>query len=521
MRRSSGLACLLGAASICLATALPVSASADPQRAAERATRVEERLAQAEERRAARAQKRAERVAAQTQRHAERLAARAERQASRRAARGESAGEAPGTGEALGTGNAPGETGAGPEGAQPAAPTGGGRDCSITIVPGARRVSAGETVQITGTVTCPTGLAASSAKVSVYEGQAGPLARSLAPVATAAVAADGSYSFTSAALEANTLFRVHVGRRGAHVVVKVAPHVTLGLVQPSAQPTALDAGSSLGSSAARRSRVTFGGTVDPYEAGDQVALQVSYASAARWRTIAYGRVAVDGSYSIAHRFRTPGATLLRAVTHAGKHKVAAVSEVVSYEAAQPQNPQLTIGASADPLTSGEQVTIAGVAAGAPGQTVTLLARTPGNPIATVATATTDGEGKYTFTDTPLQNTYYRVSGAGSSSTTLFEGVRPALAADEAPSTVKAGQQVVFSGSLPALAGTTRTVNLERQGTFSVGYRTLASASTSSASSYAITYVFARPGSYTMRIGVPGDGLNLATAGEPFTIVVTG
>jgi hypothetical protein len=515
MRRSSGLACLVGAASICLATALPVSASADPQGAAERATRVEERLAQAEERRAARAQERAERLAARTQRHAERLAARAERQASRRSARNERTGEAPGSGKA------PSETGAEPEGGRSAGPAGGGgRECSVTIAPSALRVSAGEAVEIKGTVTCPTGLAASSRQLSVYEAQTGPQARSLAPVATAAVAADGSYSFTSKALEANTLFRVHVGRHGAHVVVKVAPHVTLGLLQPSAQPAALDAGSSSSSGATRPTRVTFGGTVDPYEAGNQVALQVSYASAARWHTIAYARVAGDGSYSITHRFRTPGANLLRAVAHAGKHKVAAVSEVVSYEAAQPQNPKLTIGVSADPLTSGEQVTITGVAAGAAGQTVTLLARTPGKPIATVATAITDGEGKYTFTDTPLQNTYYHVSGAGTSSTTLFEGVRPALAPDAAPSTVKAGEQVVFSGTLTVPAGTARTVNLEREGKYGVGYQTVASAATGSASSYAITYVFAHPGSYTMRIGVPGDGLNLATAGEPFTIVVT-
>ena len=158
--------------------------------------------------------------------------------------------------------------------------------------------------------------------------------------------------------------------------------------------------------------------------------------------------------------------MVRTVVHTGRHNVAAVSEPVSYASPQPQNPQLTIQTSADPISYGQSVTITGVAAGAPSQPVTLLAHTRGGAFAVVASATTDEAGNYTFTQAPLQNTSYRVADAATSSTVVFEAVKSVLVADAGPDTalsaqsVQSGQQLTFSGT-PTPAHDGQVVYLER------------------------------------------------------------
>jgi hypothetical protein len=503
---------ILCAASGCFAAAgssTPAYASIGSERAQERAqehaVRAAERLARAEERKAARAQLRAER-----------LAARAERRLARRRARGERESahpQAPGEGS-----NAPAEgTPAGDESEAPATPTAAAlRGCTVTVTASARVVTAGETATITGVVNCPEDVPAAARKVTIYESQPGVQQAAATPVTTASAAADGSYSFTSEALAANTLFRVHIGRSGAHTMVKVAPRVTLGMAGGSSTTTVL-AGSARRTP---RERVTFLGTVAPYQAGAQVELQVAYASAPdQWRTVAYGEVGQDGSYSITHGFHTPGQTMVRAVAHAGKHKVAAASETLAYDAAQPQNPKLTIFSTPDPVTAGQTVTITGVAAGGPGQTVSLLARTLGGPATQLATATTDSEGNYTFTQSPLQSTYYRVIDSSTASTLLFEPVRLAVLPDAITEAVKVGQPVTFTGAIvPSGAGL--PVRLERENVSGTGFIPVASAVCSEESRYEISSSFAKPGTYTLRVKVPNDGKHAASASAPFTIEVT-
>jgi hypothetical protein len=267
-------------------------------------------------------------------------------------------------------------------------------------------------------------------------------------------------------------------------------------------------------------RATFAGTVSPSDPGALVALQVAYgASGEYWRSVAFGRVGSDGSYSIAHAFRTPGEASVRTIVQARKlHMAAAISEPLAYVVGQTQNPQLTIQSSADPLAYGQSVTISGVAAGQANQPVTLLARAAGH-FAVVATGTTDARGDYTFDQAPLQNTYYKVTDAAAESTMLFEGVSYALSPDPVADTVQAGQQLTFSGTLaPARVG--QVVQLERQYPSGIGFHVVELTTVGDASDYTVVHAFDTVGANLMRIKVPGDDGHLSSTSVPFTIAVT-
>ena len=408
-RRSLWPGSLLCAGALTLGLILPISASARPTRppnaVAEKASRAEERTSRNEER-AARAQERATRA----EERATLRATRAQERAARRSARRGSARDQP-----VESSDPPGETGASPP--LPESSTNPSGKCQASIDASSHRITAGETVSVFGKLTCPTGASAAGQQVAVYQRQSGAGASSFSMVGTATTEADGSYKLTPAAFNTNTIFRVREGNHGARTAVKVAPLVTLSGPTPGAHASALSHSLRSGG----RTRATFTGTVSPADTGALVALQVDYVAAGeQWRTVAFGHVGSDGSYSITHRFRTPGELMIRTVAHTGRLNVPAASEPLSYQAPQPQNRQLTIQTSADPISYGPPVTISGVAAGAAHQSVTLLAQTQGSAVAVVAKGTTDESGNYTFTQVPLQNTSYRVTDATTTSTTLFE-----------------------------------------------------------------------------------------------------
>jgi hypothetical protein len=176
--------------------------------------------------------------------------------------------------------------------------------------------------------------------------------------------------------------------------------------------------------------------------------------------------------------------------------------------------------SADPISDGQPVTISGVAAAGAGQAVTLLARTAGGAFVEAAKATTDGTGHYSFTQTPLQNTAYRVSSAATRSSVLFEGVAEALSLDPAPSAAIAGQQLTFSGTLtPADGG--GTVELERQYPSGLAFHAVAAGTLDSTGAiFTITDAFSNVGSYVLRIKVPADAQHQASVSAPFTVHVS-
>lgn len=512
-RRSSVLLCL---ATVTASAALASPVLAQPQRATarladaagraeERAGREQERVVRAEERAAQRRERQAQRSQRQAQR-AEERAARSEERASRRGGHAvEQLGETSPATDKAGVGSG--------QSRRSAAALGG---CRISLQASSNRITAGDTVGLLGSVGCPTTAtaAASATPITVEERALGAGPSSFVAVGTATANADGTYEFTPPAIETNAIFRVRFGRRGAHTTVRVAPTITLN------SPTTAAQASTVHGQARASRRANFTGTVSPAKPGAAVVLQVAYSTGGeQWRSVAIGHVGADGSYSIAHGFRTPGELTIRAVVHPGRLNTPAASEPIDYEVSQPQNPQLTLQTSADPISSGQPVTLSGVAAGAVGQPVTLLARTGHGAFAAVAQTTTDSAGNYSFTQTPSATTSYRVSDATDTSTILFEGVRYALTLASMPTEWQAGQQVTFAGTVaPSAAG--KLVYLQRRNSSGIGFHDVASATVAADLSYTIARAFYHPGTEVMRVRVPGGAENQATVSEPVTLQIT-
>jgi hypothetical protein len=513
-------AALLSAAAFAPALLTPVAAQAHgagqqdrsalrAEREQQRAVRAEERATRAQERRTSRAAERAARKATREQERAARRSARHGGAQQNAAADG----TAPG-GETEG-GTTPTEPTAP---AQPSTPISAGelKHCSATIESSSSSITAGDSVTIFGKLTCPSGVNVGERQVTVSEGQQGTAAGALTVLGSTMTEADGSYKIGSLAFDTNTTFHVRVGNRGARVVVKVAPLVTLNGPSPAATLSAVG-GHTLG---VHPAKVTFSGTVKPGDSGGRVALQVAYAeSGEQWRTVAFASVESDGSYSVAHRFRTAGQASVRVLAHMRGRNVVAASEPLTYEVVQPQNPKLTIFSSAAPLAYGQTTTISGVAAEAPVQTVTLLAHTHGSNFAPVTTTTTDSGGNYSFVaQAPTQSTYYLVSVGKTHSTTLYEGVQRTLTLDPPPAATQAGQPVTFSGVVtPGDEG--QTVYAERENASGIGFHIVASA-TIGATGFSIAHTFTNAGSYTMRIRVPGDPALQTATSAPFSFEVT-
>lgn len=404
----------------------------------------------------------------------------------------------------------------------------------MSIQTSAPHIVAGETVTVFGKVSCPasgeaSGEAASASspasaqqltiEQSTRDHGAGPsAARAFAAAGSVTTESDGSYQLAPVTLDSNTVFRVRLGRHGAHTSVRVAPVVTLNAPSeaPAAQPSSVGAHSHQ----ARHAKLLFTGTVSPAAPGARVALQVSYpADGEQWHTIAYGQV-TDGGFSIAHSLRIPGEAKLRVLAHPKGANSAGASEAVAYTVPQPQNPQLTIQASANPVLAGQTVTVSGVAAGAAGQTVTLLARTQGGAYAPVATSTTEEGGTYTFAaQAPQQNTYYEVSDSATHSVALLVGVKYALTLDEPPSSVATGEALSISGSVaPARAGA--PVYLERAGPSGLDFHQIASSTVAADGTFALSHTFESAATPQLRVRVAGSMLNLGSASPPFTVTVS-
>jgi hypothetical protein len=439
--------------------------------------------------------------------------------------------EANGTTETDGTAG-PGEATAtkpsteSPESPEPSPPptgrrAGRGGKCRLSIEASSPLLTTGETASISGELLCPSSRSAAGETLTVYARERGEGA-GMQEVGTASTAADGSYQFTTAALETTTVFYVRAqGAFSAHTVIQVAPKVTIAGAPADAQS------STAGGRPSRRTWMTFTGTVNPNVAGTRVALQREYtALGERWRTIAVSTVGAEGQYSFTHSFRAAGEMSVRVVVHSGRADAEIASEPLDYDIPQAQNPRLTIQGSSADISSGESVTITGVAAGAADATVTLLGRTRGHGFAVVARGTTGAGGEYKFTESPEQTTFYRVLDAGAASRELLVGFHYLLTAALSPSTAQAGKlleqagaQVTVSGTLtPAHPG--QVVFLERQQATGVGFRVIASATISAGSSYSIPYTFSDPGSCVVRVRVPGDAEFESTTSEPFTILTT-
>lgn len=437
--RRSLLPLIVLCGALALALLAPVSAGATQANGAAKPVTKTQRQTERTERREAReaqhAQRRSARKAANEAQRSARQSEREERRATRQAERGarDSASEAPtSTSTEAPSGEAGSEEGkheAPPTGVktQPAAtPTSG---CSITAATGAAQVTAGESVTLSGELTCPAGVSVEGQEVTISQREASSEAdssgSSLASAGTATTAADGSYEFHTADLSGRSTFvlRAASTRHPARVVVRVSAGVTLAGSAASGAAVAMGAGKSAGGP----TRMSFSGVVQPASPGVGVGLRVRYAGE-EWRTVATAHTDAEGHYAFSHRFRYAGDVEVVTVAHPhGEQRTE--SAPLSYTIVQAQNPALTIQSSAAPAatppttpasptldapipatpTSTAPTTISGVASDAANQTVTLLARTAAGRFAPVATVVADEAGAYSFTVEPTQTTIYEVS----------------------------------------------------------------------------------------------------------------
>ena len=394
--------------------------------------------------------------------------------------------------------------------------------CRVSANAAPRYVEAGESVLVFGQLSCSHGSVASQT-VTVMERS--PVGAAASSAGTATTDAAGNYQLTSAALSADTdFYSTALGARSRERLVRVAPKVSLA-GPPDGSELFTGAGPLVhnGARPAYRNRITFAGTVSPADAGATVALQRENANSGEvWRRIGLGVVGANGGYSIIHTFGVPGLANIRVVVRANRSSYRAASEPLSYEISKGQNPALTISSSSEPVSYGQSTTISGTLAAGAGKTVTLLERPRGgHAFVQVAKAVTTTGGAYMFaSQTPLQSVFYEVSGAGATSTALFEGVGYTVN-DTAvvPSTVKASQPLTFTGAVtPARPG--HAVYLQVQNPLGVGFHVVDVGVENASGGFSLSHSLFVAGTKKLRIKVPGDLEYEGVAGPLLTVEVT-
>jgi hypothetical protein len=396
------------------------------------------------------------------------------------------------------------------------------RGCRIDVNVAPRFIETGEQTLVYGTLTCPARTSVENQTVTVF----GSSLASPTPSALGTATTDkaGTYQFQTQPLTANTQFyATAAGAQSGRKTVEVSPKISL--VGPADGSQLFTGGGPVFRAHARRlglsNKVTFSGTVSPEDEGAIVALQrESSAGGEEWHRIDTGIVGKEGKYTIVHTFAVPGDANIRTIVHARKRNAPGASESFSYEISQAENPALTIENSADPISFGRPATISGKIA-SPSAPVTLLERNRlQRGFTAIATVTAGDDGSYAFpAQTPQQSTFYKVTGAGKTSSRLFEGVRYGLTATASASSVQAGRPIVFSGTVtPGHAG--HPIYLQVQNGTGVGFHTAEVGKVTSAGTYSLEHTLYATGTRQLRVRVPGDPENQGVASPLFAVEVT-
>jgi hypothetical protein len=159
-------------------------------------------------------------------------------------------------------------------------------------------------------------------------------------------------------------------------------------------------------------------------------------------------------------------------------------------------------------------------AGGANQPVLLLARTAlQQGFAPIAQVNADAGGNYSFpAQSPLNSTFYKVEGAGKTSATLYEGVRDVLSAQVSATTITAGQQLVFSGTVaPSHVG--HLIYLERQNASKGNFHVVEVSTLDAGSAFSISHQVYDAGSKVFRVYIPGGPENQGAASQLFTVQV--
>lgn len=408
--------------------------------------------------------------------------------------------------------------------------------CRVSIEVAPRQITAGDPVVIFGRLVCRRGAQVAGQTVRLYHHLIGGHSFGFGYVQSTTTDARGFYEFSRAdgVVETNRAWYVRSrGARSADRRIRVAAQVSL------AGPPE---GSQLLTGVANK--VTFTGSVSPADVGARVVLQrQNAATGGEWHRIDASVVGPGGTYSIVHRFIVPGDANIRALVRSQGRDIPSPSNVLEYEISQAQNPNLTIVASADPISFGESVTITGKLASGVGQPVTLLARTRAQRFAPVAEVMSDASGSYAFPpQTPVNSTFYRVVTANQvvcltapagvrapcnvphgenrvSSAVLFEGVKDVLSAQVSASTVQAGSTLTFTGSVsPSHPG--HVIYLERENASGQGFHVVQLGVVNSDSSFTIEHKVYDAGSKVFRIHIPGGPENQGAVSQLLTVQVT-
>jgi len=276
--------------------------------------------------------------------------------------------------------------------------------------------------------------------------------------------------------------------------------------------------------------VTFTGNVFPDHPNQRVFLQEQdSASGTAWHTIAVGMTDSSSNFSISHTFKLPGDYTLRAFFPRDPRNIAGESSVLTIPVQQAENSQFTINASAPLIADGTSETISGTlyqtgstTAGQPNVPVTLYGRQWGHSFKVLATGSTDANGNYTFTQTPLHNSVYMVktsTGTVVATAELFIGVQDTVTINTSATTSTVGGSVTVSGTVaPDHVG--HVVNLQRQ-TPNGNWVNVASGAVTTGSTYSFSYTFGQAGTYVLRAQVPGGPVNVGGASSATTITVSG
>jgi hypothetical protein len=267
---------------------------------------------------------------------------------------------------------------------------------------------------------------------------------------------------------------------------------------------------------------TYSGTVSPAHTGQRVVLQRQSATgpADAWHTIDSAKIGPGGSYSIVHRYTSPGDANIRVAFRGDRRNIEGDSDVLSYAISQKQHPNLTIASSADPIAEGGTTDITGTLAGVTAPTrVTLLGHVAGRGFAPVATTTTDASGNYSFAgQQPVSSTYYQVRGNGRRSAILFEGVRDVVTATPSATSLTAGDRLTVSGAVsPDKSG--HAIYLERQNPSGHGWHVVQKTTVAAGSTYTFTRRLTSAGTKVFRVLITGGPVNQAGASDPFTVNV--
>lgn len=277
-------------------------------------------------------------------------------------------------------------------------------------------------------------------------------------------------------------------------------------------------------------KVLFTGTVAPDHPNQKVLIQTQDSTTGSgWHTVAEGRTNAASAFSIAHGFRDAGDDTLRAYLPADARNTAGSSDSSTLQVQQTQNPQFTINSSAPAITVGASATISGTlytsgSATAPAASVPveLYARSVNGAFQAVASATTGADGSYSFSESPVNNTVYRVENTATAvqrTAGLFEAVADTVSVTPSATTATVGSMVTFSGAVtPDHSG--HLIELQIQ-TPRGGWQDVAQEPVSAGSRYSFDYRFGQPSTYTVRVRIFGGPENVGAGSPPVTVTVAG